>query len=201
MPTSPFALLCFGDVMAAALMENGLLDRRESFDLLDNLDFGIMELGMSDEEPSDNVDVNVTVPTSKAAAVPALPALGGKASGGKGSAMAPPTVSPPVVAPAAAAATSEKAAGAAARVSPFRNSGKSEQEEEEGGGNAGVSVSSRKPAVTVPVPAPAASVGQGQGGGEKGSTKARGGGDGARGGGEEVDVSFPPVVVFAAIRW
>lgn len=37
-------------------MEDGLLDRRDSLNLLDDLDFGIMDLGMSDEESSETIE-------------------------------------------------------------------------------------------------------------------------------------------------
>lgn len=37
-------------------MESGLLDRRDSLDLLQDLDFGIMDLGMSDDETNFAVD-------------------------------------------------------------------------------------------------------------------------------------------------
>lgn len=167
-------------------MENGLLDRRESFDLLDNLDFGIMELGMSDEEPSSADNASAVEKASTATPTD------GKVSGeGRATATATATVSPPVVAAAAAAASAKAAASAAAQVGPFRNSENSVQD-------GGATDSSIKPA-------PAATVGQGdnahadahahaQGSAEKAAAKARGGGDGARGGGQdseqEINVSL-----------
>lgn len=46
-----------------AMMRNGLLDRRDSLDLLQDLDFGIMDLGMSDSEIPDlpEEDVNSVI--------------------------------------------------------------------------------------------------------------------------------------------
>ncbi|CAM9650043.1 unnamed protein product [Pylaiella littoralis] len=92
-----------------ALMENGLLDRRESFDLLDNLDFGIMELGMSDEEPTENVTVEP------------VPIPEGNVSGG---AQSTNTLSPPPLPTTASSATTVDviASGEGAGVSVLRNS-------------------------------------------------------------------------------
>lgn len=94
-------------------MENGLLDRRESFDLLDNLDFGIMELGMSDEEPTENVTVEP------------VPIPEGNVSGG---AQSTNTVPPPPLPTTASSATTVDviASGEGAGVSVLRNSVNSE---------------------------------------------------------------------------
>lgn len=115
-------------------MENGLLDRRESFDLLDNLDFGIMELGMSDEEPSNH---------SGAESATVEPVPDGPAEHNAQAGSSKPTVPPPPLpTTAAAAAATDKAAVVTTGVKTraFRNSGASE----EGG------------------PAPASSVGGGE---------------------------------------
>lgn len=101
-------------------MENGLLDRRESFDLLDNLDFGIMELGMSDEEPTTN---SVTVDP---VLMPVGAAHKSGVLGGDQSKVSPPPL--PITTATTATAAAEKAASAASSsVSAFRNSGTVEE--------------------------------------------------------------------------
>ncbi|CBN77808.1 conserved unknown protein [Ectocarpus siliculosus] len=101
-----------------ALMENGLLDRRESFDLLDNLDFGIMELGMSDEEPSSHSG-------AESAAVEPVPDGPDEHEAQAGSSK--PTVPPPPLPTTASAATDKAAVMTGVKTRAFRNSGASEE--------------------------------------------------------------------------
>lgn len=98
-------------------MKNGLLKRRESFDLFENLDFGIMELGMSDEEPTSN-----SGPVD-----PVLMRVGPEDKSGVLGDEQIAKVSPPPV-PMTTAATAENAASAASSsVSAFRNGGTLEE--------------------------------------------------------------------------
>lgn len=172
-----------------ALMENGLLDRRESFDLLDNLDFGIMELGMSDEEPNENVTVEP------------VPIPDGNVSGGAQSTVSPPPL--PTTA-SIAATTDEIAAGTGVGASALRNSVKSEAVEAapvstvgggqkvlaEVGGSTGVEARA------------AVSGGSGGGDGGDGGDGGQSGGSGRQDGEQEIDVSVYPVcflVVYVSI--
>lgn len=101
-----------------ALMENGLLDRRESFDLLDNLDFGIMELGMSDEEPSNHSG-------AESASVEPVPDGPDEDKAQAGSSK--PTVPPPPLPTTESAATDKAAVTTGVKTRAFRNSGAGEE--------------------------------------------------------------------------
>lgn len=157
-------------------MESGLLDRRESFDLLDNLDFGIMELGMSDEEPAENVSVEpVPIPD------------GNESVGAQG------TVSPPPL-PTTASTADEMTPGVDSGVSALRNSVKNEPVEaapvSSVGGDEKVSTQDGG-SDGVQGQGQALSVGNGgYGGGQNG-------GSGEQEGEQELDVSIFPVCFFA----
>lgn len=163
-------------------MENGLLDRRESFDLLDNLDFGIMELGMSDEEPGENVTVEpVPIPDGNV-----------NVSGGAQSTVSPP---PLPTTTSITATADEMAAGASASASALRNSVKSEAVEAApvstvGGGQKVLAEVGGSTAVEGREAVSGGSSGGGGGDGGDGEGGGQGGGSGRQDGEQEIDVSF-----------